>query len=71
MSENENLSINNIMTTNELATKLGLNSAYVLRLVKDPKNGLVEGIDFRSAGKRNYLFTLTAFEKLEQLKESR
>lgn len=70
MSENENLSINNIMTTNELATKLGLNSAYVLRLVKDPKNGLVEGTDFRSAGKRNYLFTVTAFEKLEQLKKS-
>ncbi|MED4562714.1 hypothetical protein [Bacillus altitudinis] len=56
-------SLSEIMTTSELAEKLEYNQAYVLRLVK--KN-LIEGVDYRSAGRRNYLFTNDALTKLQK-----
>jgi len=49
------------MTTNELAEALEYNQAYVLRLAKQH---LTENVEYRSAGRRNYLFTPEALEKL-------
>jgi len=54
-------SLNEIMTTNELAEALEYNQAYVLRLAKQH---LTENVEYRSAGRRNYLFTPEALEKL-------
>ncbi|MEW4192199.1 MULTISPECIES: hypothetical protein [Bacillus] len=56
-------SLSEIMTTSELAQKLEYNQAYVLRLVKEI---LTEGVDYRSAGRRNYLFTNDALTKLQE-----
>ena len=53
-----------IITTAELAEKLGYNQAYVLRLAKEH---LKLNEDYRSAGRRNYLFTPTAVTKLEEI----
>ncbi|KWZ68174.1 hypothetical protein [Bacillus altitudinis] len=56
-------SLSEIMTTSELAQKLGYNQSYVLRLVKTK---LTEGVDYRSAGRRNFLFTKDALSKLQE-----
>lgn len=53
-----------IMTTSELAEQLEYNQAYVLRLAKQH---LTENIEYRSAGRRNYLFTPEAVEKLQKV----
>lgn len=56
--------LSEIITTAELADTLGYNQAYVLRLAKEH---LEPNTDYRSAGRRNYLFTPTAVEKLEEI----
>ncbi|CAF1772571.1 MULTISPECIES: hypothetical protein [Bacillus subtilis group] len=56
--------LSEIMTTSELAQKLDYNQAYVLRLVKEK---LTEGVEYRSAGRRNYLFTPDALTKLQEV----
>lgn len=58
--------VNNVYTTSEVATKLGLNSAYLLRVVKEmlDKKELTPN-DVRAAGKRNYIFNTNALNKLK------
>lgn len=53
--------LTSIFTTKELADLLGFNQAYVLRVAKDI---LEEGTDYRSTGKRSYIFSYNAYVKL-------
>lgn len=59
--------VNKVYTTSEIASKLDLNSAYLLRVVKDmlEKNELTDK-DVRTAGKRNYIFNTKALIKLQE-----
>lgn len=56
--------IDEIMTTSELACELDYSQSYILRVAKAY---LTENVDYRRAGKRNYLFTFDAYEKLEKI----
>lgn len=60
----EKFTLDEVMTTNELAQKLDYNQAYILRLVKEH---LTLGKEYRSAGRRNYLFTPEAYKKLKKV----
>lgn len=59
--------VNKVYTTSEIASKLDLNSAYLLRVVKDmlKKNELTNN-DVRASGKRNYIFNTKALVKLQE-----
>ena len=57
------MSIHEVLTTKELADKLNKNQSYVLRTVKEQ---LQEGVDYRSAGARNYLISMAGYEKLNE-----
>lgn len=59
--------VNKVFTTSEIADKLDLNSAYLLRVVKDmlEKNELTAN-DVRAAGKRNYIFNTKALDILKE-----
>lgn len=59
--------VNKVYTTSEIAEKLDLNSAYLLRVVK----GMLErkeltSNDVRASGKRNYIFNTNALTKLQE-----
>lgn len=58
--------VNNVYTTSEIADKLDLNSAYLLRVVKEmlEKKELTSN-DVRAAGKRNYIFNTKALNILK------
>lgn len=59
--------VRTVFTTSEVAEMLNLTSSYVLRLVSkidfSPK-------EFRKVGKRNYLFSEEAVQKLKNRKNS-
>lgn len=59
--------VNKVYTTSEIASNLGINSTYLLRVVKDmlEKNELTNN-DVRASGKRNYIFNTKALEKLQK-----
>nr|DAZ67447.1 MAG TPA: winged helix-turn-helix transcription repressor [Caudoviricetes sp.] len=59
--------VNKVYTTSEIADKLDLNSAYLLRVVKEmlEKNDLTSS-DVRAAGKRNYIFNTKALNILKE-----
>ncbi len=59
--------VNKVYTTSEIADKLDLNSAYLLRVVKEmlEKNELTNK-DVRAAGKRNYIFNTNALTRLQE-----
>lgn len=59
--------VNKVFTTSEIADSLDLNSAYLLRVVKDmlEKNELTSN-DVRPAGKRNYIFNTKALNILKK-----
>lgn len=49
--------VNKIFITKEVADKLDLNSAYLIRLAKSLiEDGQLTNSDVRAAGKRNYIF---------------
>lgn len=56
------MDIKDVMTTRELAEALNLNQAYVLRRAKEE---LEMGVDYRSTGKRSYIFAPSAYEKMK------
>ena len=56
--------LDEIMTTSELAFDLDYSQSYILRVAKAH---LIENVDYRRAGKRNYLFTIEAYEKLKEI----
>ena len=58
--------LDEIMTTSELAYELDYSQSYILRVAKAY---LTENVDYRQAGKRNYLFTIDARKKLEEILE--
>ena len=62
--KSEKFTLAEIMTTSELAQELDYNQAYVLRLAKEH---LTEGKEYRSAGRRNYLFSPEALQQLEKV----
>ena len=57
------INLQNVLTTKELADRLGQNPAYVLRRAKEE---LIEGQDYRSTGPRNYIFWPTAYDKMRK-----
>ena len=57
--------VRTVFTTAEVANTLGITSSYLLRLVQTMNFSPAE---FRSAGKRNYLFSEEAVEKLKNRK---
>jgi excisionase family DNA binding protein len=57
--------VRDVFITKEVAEKLGVNPSYLLRLAKAMK--LTE-TEMREAGKRNYLFSKEAVEKLKNRK---
>lgn len=59
--------VNKVYTTSEIADRLDLNSAYLLRVVKEmlEKNELTNK-DVRAAGKRNYIFNTKALDALKK-----
>lgn len=59
--------VRTVFTTAEVAESLDVSASYVLRLTK--KAGLTAS-EFRSAGKRNYLFNQAAVEKLKRCREA-
>jgi len=54
--------VRTVFTTTEVAKKLDVSSGYVLRLAKEMNFSEKE---MRDAGKRNYLFSIEAVEKLK------
>ena len=54
--------VRTVFTTAEAAEILGITPSYLLRLVQSLT---LSPADFRSAGKRNYLFRQEAVEKLK------
>ena len=56
------MDIKDVMTTRELAEALNLNQAYVLRRAKEE---LEIGVDYRSTGKRSYIFAPSAYDKMK------
>lgn len=53
--------VRNVFITKEVAEILGINPSYLLRLAKSMK---LSPNEMREAGKRNYLFSQEAVEKL-------
>lgn len=53
--------VRNVFITKEVAEILGINPSYLLRLAKSMK---LSPSEMREAGKRNYLFSQEAVEKL-------
>lgn len=60
--EGDGMDIRDVMTTKELAEALNLNQAYVLRRAKKE---LEMNVDYRSTGKRSYIFAPSAYEKMK------
>lgn len=59
--------VNKVYTTSEIASQLDLNSAYLLRVVKEMlENGDLTDNDVRPAGKRNYIFNTKALTQLQE-----
>lgn len=59
--------VNNVFTTSEIADKLDMNSAYLLRVVKVMiESGDLTTNDVRAAGKRNYIFNTKALDILKK-----
>ncbi|PLW60874.1 hypothetical protein CYU10_001922 [Lactococcus lactis subsp. lactis] len=56
------MDIRDVMTTRELAEALNLNQAYVLRRAKEE---LEMDVDYRSTGKRSYIFAPSAYDKMK------
>lgn len=57
--------VRDVYITREVADLIGLNTAYLIRLAK--KIGLNES-EMREAGRRNYLFSKEAVNKLRNAK---
>ncbi|WP_282709614.1 hypothetical protein [Ligilactobacillus sp. Marseille-Q7487] len=64
ISHQKTYTLDQIMTTSELAFELEYSQSYILRVAKAC---LTENVDYRRAGKRNYLFTIDAYEKLKEI----
>lgn len=64
ISHQKTYTLDQIMTTSELAYELDYSQSYILRVAKAY---LIENVHYRRAGKRNYLFTIDAYEKLEKI----
>ncbi len=59
--------VNEAFITKEVADKLSLNPAYLIRLAKKLlENGELSDTDMRPAGKRNYIFNEKAIEKIAE-----
>ncbi len=54
--------VRNVFITKEVAEILGINPSYLLRLAKGMH---LSPSEMREAGKRNYLFSIEAVEKLK------
>ncbi len=59
-------SVKNVYITQEVAEELGLNPSYLIKLAKTLK---LNDDEMRATGKRGYLFSKEAVEKLRQRKQ--
>lgn len=58
--------VNKVFITKEVADKLNLNSAYLIRLAKSLiEDGQLDVTDVRAAGKRNYIFNEKAVQVIK------
>lgn len=58
--------VNKVFITKEVADKLDLNSAYLIRLAKSLiEDGQLDITDVRAAGKRNYIFNEKAIQVIK------
>jgi len=58
--------VNKVFITKEVADKLELNSAYLIRLAKSLiEDGKLDITDVRAAGKRNYIFNEKAIQVIK------
>lgn len=58
--------VNKVFITKEVADKLELNSAYLIRLAKSLiDDGKLDNSDVRAAGKRNYIFNEKAIQVIK------
>lgn len=58
--------VNKVFITKEVADKLDLNSAYLIRLAKSLiEDGKLDVTDVRAAGKRNYIFNEKAVQVIK------
>lgn len=58
--------VNKVFITKEVADKLDLNSAYLIRLAKSLiEDGQLDDSDVRAAGKRNYIFNEKAIQVIK------
>ncbi|WP_434794657.1 hypothetical protein TPDSL_17710 [Terrisporobacter petrolearius] len=58
--------VNKVFITKEVADKLDLNSAYLIRLAKSLiEDGQLDVTDVRAAGKRNYIFNEKAIQVIK------
>jgi len=57
--------VRDVFITKEVAEKLGINPSYLLRLAKSLN---LTDTEMREAGKRNYLFSKEAIEKIRKRK---
>ena len=58
--------VRKVFITREVADKLGLNTAYTIRLAKKIE---LSPSEMREAGSRNYLFSEEAVEKLRKARK--
>lgn len=58
--------VRDVYVTSEVAKKLEISTQYCLKIAKEFKeNGILSDSDLREAGKRNYLFSEFAVQKLK------
>ena len=65
MKQAENGDVRHVYITSEVALRVGLHAAYVLRLAKELN---LDESEIRPAGVRNFLFSESAVKKIEAAK---
>lgn len=61
------IDVRDVYVTSEVAKKLEISTQYCLKIAKELKeSGILSDSDLREAGKRNYLFSKYAVDKLKE-----
>lgn len=72
MRGGEGMNVKNVYLTAEVADKLQVNQAYLLRTAKDLKlQNKITDTQMRESGKRNYIFSEEAVKLLEDYFKSK
>ncbi|NOW87976.1 hypothetical protein B0H39_006007 [Clostridium beijerinckii] len=66
MEDKNNVDVNEVLISKEAASKLNIDSAYLVRLAKELKRqGKIKDSDMRLAGTRTYIFNAAAINVLK------